>query len=337
MRTVMLIIVLASGTTAAWLLSADAYTFVLIAQCSIFALWAVSYNIVYGYMGEISFGHSAYFGLGGYSLPILMSHLGVTFWAGLIGGALVAGLAAVVIGTVIRGTRGIYFAISTFVFAQAIYLIVLKWTAFTGGDNGLPSPRPDWLTSSRSYALFCLALSLTAFYLLYRVTISPAGRVIVATGQNEVRAKQVGHDTNKYRIAAFVISGLFSGLAGALFSGLIQFVSPDVLFWQMSGLVIIMTVVGGAQVFGGPIAGAIFVVVLQDLVSGLSSSNLNVFGLNISRIGEHWPLLLGVTFYAIIVYEPDGILGFVSRLSRAFSRSKTTVRASESRHAQNGA
>ena len=227
------------------------YLFVLVAQCAIFAIWALAYNLVYGYMGEISFGHAAYFGLGGYALPLLMTHTSSPFEVCLAGAAVVAALAAALIGAIICGTRGVYFAIATFVFAQAIYIVVLKWTAFTGGDNGLSSPRPEWLMASQSYAAFCVVLTSAATFCLYRLVNSPAGQVIVAARENERRARQIGYDTTRYRVTAFVVSGFFSGLAGALYSALIQFVSPDVLFWQMSGLVIIMTIVGGAQSFFG--------------------------------------------------------------------------------------
>ncbi len=321
-RTVNVTIVLLISMCGALavLLSPDSYAFVLLTQCMIYAIWALSYNLVYGYMGEISFGHAAYFGVGGYALPLLMTHWALPFPVAVVGATAIAALFAVVIASVIRGTRGIYFAIATFIFAQAIYIIVLKWTAFTGGDNGLPAPRPDWLSSSRNYALFCLALTVVVILCLHRVVNSPAGKVVVATRENEQRARQVGYDTARYRVAMFVISGLFSGLAGALFSALIQFVSPDVLFWQMSGLVIIMTIIGGAHVFIGPAIGALFIVVLQDLTSSLSSSTVSIYGMNVSKVGEHWPLLLGITFYAIIVYEPDGIVGLAQGIRQKLLR-----------------
>jgi branched-chain amino acid transport system ATP-binding protein len=307
---------LAAIVLTSFMLPSDAYFFLLAAQCSIFALWATAYNVVYGYMGEISFGHAAYFGIGAYAVPLLMTHVHLPFLAAVIAGAAVAGVAALIVGTIIRGTRDIYFAISTFIFAQAVYILVLKWTDFTGGDNGLPVSRPDWLTSSLSYFIFCLVIGAAGILALYRIVNSPAGHVIIAARENERRARQIGYNTNNYRIAAFTASGLFSGLAGSLSSGLIFFVSPDVFFWHMSGHVIIMTIIGGAHIFFGPIIGAIFLVVFQDFVSGLSSSNATVVGIKIFLIGQHWPLLLGATFYAIILYEPNGIVGFVSRLSQ---------------------
>lgn len=322
-------LILAAGILAAILLAAvilpsDAYFFLLAAQCLIFALWATAYNVVYGYMGEISFGHAAYFGIGAYAVPLLMTHLHLPFLGAVIAGAVVAGVAAAIIGTIIRGTRDIYFAISTFIFAQAIYILVLKWTDFTGGDNGLPVSRPEWLSSSLSYFFFCLVIATAGMLMLYRIVNSPAGHVIIAAKENEQRARQIGYDTTNYRIAAFTISGFFSGLAGALSSALIFFVSPDVFFWHMSGNVIMMTIIGGAQVFFGPIIGAIFLVLFQDFVSGLSSSNATLAGFKVFMIGQHWPLLLGVTFYVIILYEPTGIVGFVSRLSRFRAQKSVT-------------
>jgi branched-chain amino acid transport system permease protein len=178
---------------AAWLAGAlvlmfapiGAYTATLATEVIILSLWAVSYNLVYGYMGEISFGHAAFFGLGAFGVPLLARDLNLPFALDLLGGMLVAGLFAAVVSFVIRRTRGVYYAVLTFALAEVVYVIAIKWTSFTGGDNGLPVARPALLNSPVRYALFALVVVTIAIAALHRIVNSPAGRVVQAVRQNE--------------------------------------------------------------------------------------------------------------------------------------------------------
>jgi branched-chain amino acid transport system permease protein len=310
---------------AAWFASAlilmfapiGAYTATLATEAVILSLWAVSYNLVYGYMGEISFGHAAFFGLGAFGVPLLARDLGLPFVLDLLGGMLVAALFAVLVSFVIRRTRGVYYAVLTFVLAEVVYVVAIKWTGFTGGDNGLPVARPALLNPSVRYALFALVVVTIAIAALHRIVNSPAGRVVQAIRQNERRARQIGYNTTAYRALAFILSGTFSGLAGALYSPFIHFISPDVLFWTFSGQVIIMTIIGGAGTFYGPISGAVLFVVLRDFISSWSASSAVIGGVSVASLGEHWPLFMGLAFFFIILLEPEGIAGIAARLPRA--------------------
>jgi branched-chain amino acid transport system permease protein len=178
------------------------------------------------------------------------------------------------------------------------------------------------LASPLSYALFAFVIVTIALVALHRIVNSPAGRVVQAIHQNERRARQIGYNTDAYRALTFILSGAFSGLAGALYSPFIQFVSPDLLFWTFSGQVIIMTIIGGSGAFYGPVLGAAVFVILRDFISSWSASSAVIGGVALAKLGEHWPLFMGMIFFLIIVFEPAGIVGIVSRFKRTWSRSK---------------
>jgi ABC-type branched-subunit amino acid transport system permease subunit len=291
-----------------------AYPATLATEVIILALWAVSYNLVYGYMGEISFGHAAYFGLGAFAVPIAARDLGAPFAVGIVGGVLVAAAFAGLTSLIIRRTRGVYYAVLTFALAEVVYVVAIKWTEFTGGDNGLPVSRPQALAAPENYAVFALAVVSVAMLALLRIVHSPAGRAVQAIRQNEQRARQIGYNTTAYRALTFTLSGAFSGLAGALYSPFIQFASPDLLFWTFSGQAIIMTIIGGAATFYGPILGAVLFVVVRDFVSSWSASKAVYAGVRLSTLGEHWPLFMGLMFFLIIVFEPAGLVGLFGRI-----------------------
>jgi ABC-type branched-subunit amino acid transport system permease subunit len=167
------------------------------------------------------------------------------------------------------------------------------------------------------YALFAFVIVTIALVALHRIVNSPAGRVVQAIHQNERRARQIGYNTNAYRALMFIISGAFSGLAGALYSPFIQFVSPDLLFWTFSGQVIIMTIIGGSGAFYGPVLGTAVFVILRDFISSWSASSAVIGGVALAKLGEHWPLFMGMIFFLIIVFEPTGLIGIIARFKRA--------------------
>jgi len=299
-----------------------AYPVSVATEIVILSLWAVSYNLVYGYLGEISFGHAAFFGVGAFAVPLLAQHAW-PFGLALAGGLTMGGLFAAAMSIILRRTRGVYYAVLTFVLAQVVYVVAIKWTDFTGGDNGLTVARPAFLDPPGRYALFALVIVTLALAALHRVIHSPAGRVVQAIRQNERRATQIGYNANVYRALTFIISGAFGGIAGALYSPFIRFVSPDLLFWTFSGQVIIMTIMGGSGTFYGPLVGVAVFVVLRDAISSWSASSMVIAGIPLARLGEHWPLFMGLLFFLIIVFEPGGLIGIFSRMRRAWAAGET--------------
>ena len=150
------------------------YTATLATEVIILTLWAVSYNLVYGYMGEISFGHAAFFGLGAFGVPLLAREFNLPFGFNIAGGMVLACLFAALVSVIIRRTRGVYYAVLTFVLAEVVYVVAIKWTNFTGGDNGLPVSRPALLGSPLSYALFAFLIVTIGLVALHRIVNSPA-------------------------------------------------------------------------------------------------------------------------------------------------------------------
>jgi len=276
----------------------------LATQVLIFGLFALGFNLLYGYTGLLSFGHAAYYGLGAYGTGIALAKLKLTsLWL-----ALGIGLGAAVIGGALVGffclrRRGIYFAMLTLAFAQMLYFIAFHAADLTGGDDGLrgipllPLGLPGGSVSLRTplaFYFFAYALVVLAFAALKRILDSPFGAVLQAIRENSDRAVACGYDINRIKLLSFVFSALFAGLAGALDALRLTVVPVDSLYWTTSGQVVIMTLLGGAGTFFGPFVGAATFLILAD---------------RLSLFIEAWPLVIGVIFMAFVLFLPRGIWG----------------------------
>lgn len=282
------------------------YHLFLLIDAAIFALLAMSLDIVLGYAGLVSFGHAAFFGIGAYAAALSLMHVSPSLWLALAAGVAMAALYGLVMGYVATLGRGIYFAISTLIFAQIVHQIVF-YTRELGSSDGLhgvpaPSVLPGVemlvLDHPRKYYYFVLVVLVLATWAARRIVHSHFGRVLVAIRENEMRARFVGYPVRRYKIAALVISAMMAGLAGALYPGRSGFAAPEFLHWTMSGEVIVMVLIGGAGTLIGPIIGAVFFVVLFDVVSSYWKS---------------YPLLIGAILILIVTYSPSGLLGLVHR------------------------
>lgn len=266
------------------------------------ALFAMGFNLMLGQAGLLSFGHSAFYGLGAYTVALLQAKLGVPVLVGVAMAPLVAGLFAFVIGFFTVRLSGMYFAMLTLAFSQLIFAVVSNWYAFTGGDNGLPVELPDYLF--RIEILYYVALSLVASSILLIALLirSPFGAALVAIRENPQRAAFIGIDVKAYQLAIFVISGALTGVAGALRALVQQMAFPSLLFWVQSAEPVLMSLAGGVQTFAGPIVGAAIFVFLNFLVASYSSYPLMVFG---------------VTVLLLVMFLPDGVVGTGAKLWRA--------------------
>lgn len=282
----------------------------LATQVLIYGLYALGFNLLYGYTGLLSFGHAAYFGLGAYGTGVALAKLKVaSLWGGLTIGLLTAGAGAAIVGFLCLRRRGIYFALLTLAFAQLLYFIGFHLADVTGGDDGLrgiPSLplRLPGLTISLDSPLaiyyFCLALIGLALAGLKRILESPFGAVLQAIRENTDRAAACGYDVNRIKHLSFVFSGLFAGLAGALSAVYLRIVPIESLYWTTSGQAVIMTLLGGAGTFFGPFVGAAVFLVLEDILSVFT---------------ESWPLIIGAIFMGFVLFLPKGIWGtLVERL-----------------------
>ena len=276
----------------------------LATQVLIYGLFALGFNLLYGYTGLLSFGHAAYWGLGAYGTGLALAKLKVaSLWGALGAGLLLAGVAGAVIGFFCLRRRGIYFAMLSLAFAQLLYFVAFHLADVTGGDDGLrgiqvPALSLGGLTvsldSSLAFYYFALALVTLALLALKRILDSPFGAVLQAIRENSDRAVACGYDIRKIKLLSFVFSALFCGLAGGLDALRLAVVPVESLYWTTSGQVVIMTLLGGAGTFFGPFVGAATYLVLED---------------RLSVVTESWPLFIGLIFMAFVLFLPKGIWG----------------------------
>ena len=276
----------------------------------IWGLLAMSSDLLIGYTGMVSFGHSAFFGLGMYGaaaalLLVSPPNLWLAMGLGLIGAAAVA----LFVAYFSTRLRDIYFAITTLIFSQIFYVIIFTWTSVTGGENGLIFSRPPlsmpFLFSIRftgtTLHWFVLVVVTASYLILRRVTQSPFGMVLQSIRENEGRTRAIGYPVERYKIVAVMLSGLFAGLAGVLYAIQNQFAAPDFVYFLTSGDTVIFNVMGGIGTLVGPIVGAGAFQLLRELFSRL--------------FGDQFPYLipLGFVFILIIIFLPQGLLGFARR------------------------
>ncbi len=267
----------------------------------IFALFAMSLDLLLGYAGLASLGHAAYFGAGAYAVALLVLRAGlggaVAFPAALVAatalGALFAPLAL--------RARGSYFLMITFALAQVVWSVAFGWRSLTNGDDGMPGvPRPNFgwsLESENSFYYFVLALAALATLALVAIVRSPFGRALRGIRESESRMQALGYDVWRHQFAAFVLAAAFAGLAGALYAYFNRFVGPEYLYVIQSAEALIMVILGGAGTLLGPALGAGIIVFLEDFVSSMT---------------EHWVLVLGVIYVLVTLFAPRGLIGLVN-------------------------
>jgi branched-chain amino acid transport system permease protein len=263
----------------------------------IFAIFAIGYDIVFGYTGLLSFGHAAYFGLGAYGTGLSLIYLSAPTLVALLIGTACSVLVAFPIGYLSIRRRGIYFAMTTMAFAQMIYFVAFKWRSLTGGDDGLHGvPRPHLglinLGSELTLYYFILAFFILCVFLGIRIIHSPFGKTLECLRENEDRARSIGFSPTRFKLMSFVISAFFAGLAGGLYALLQNFVPLYSLNLDTSGDIVLMTLIGGMGTLYGPIMGAMGLVFLKDLLT--TSTNI-------------WPLFLGLLFVVSVMTFRKGI------------------------------
>jgi len=276
----------------------------LATQVLIYGLFALGFNLLYGYTGLLSFGSAAYWGLGAYGTGIALAKLKVTsLWLALGAGLGLALLGGVVIGFFCLRRRGIYFAMLTLAFAQLLYFVGFHLADWTGGDDGLRGIAVPALglfgfrlplDRSVVFYYFTLVVVGLAVAALKRVLDSPFGAVLQAIRENTDRATACGYDIARIKHLSFIFYALFCGLAGALDALRLTVVPIESLHWSTSGQVVIMTLLGGAGTFFGPFVGAGTFLVLEDVISART---------------ESWPLVIGLIFMAFVLFLPKGIWG----------------------------
>ena len=275
------------------------YPRALIAEIYIFAIFAMSLDLLLGFTGLMSLGHAAFFGLGAYSVAILGTLFGVNAWLWLVAGVVIAAAGAALIGFFCVRTSGIPFLMLTLAFSQLVFSVALKWRDVTGGSDGMAiAEKPGLLGFDLSNSLAMYFMTLAFFLLCYwglrRLLNAPLGHVFVGIRENEPRMLAIGYPTRAYKLLSFTIAGAFAGLAGGLYAIFNSFISPDAIYWTASGDILIMTMLGGAGTLIGPAIGAGIFLLMKNVVSSYS---------------EHWLAIIGAIFICCVLFFPGGIWG----------------------------
>ena len=285
------------------------------------AIAALGFNLLLGYTGLLSFGHSAYFGLGAYTVAFLLQWLGIrSMELYILLGLPVAAIVSALFGYIcVRHTR-IFFGILTLALSQVLYSLALKFFWVTGGTDGLRVPRPmllaglvDFAGSGgfqrfiRSYYYYVLGVFVLSAAIMWVIVHSPFGKALQAIRDNETRARFLGLRVRRFRWAAFLLSGTFTALAGILWVPLNGLTTPDVLYWPFSGEIVFMTLLGGFRNFFGPIVGGIVFTFLKTYAVAST---------------EYWQLLLGTVLVVLVLLLPTGIVGVLSQTAKRLWASK---------------
>jgi ABC-type branched-subunit amino acid transport system permease subunit len=328
----------------------------LLQRFAIYAIFAIGFNILFGLTGYLSFGHAAFLGVGSYTAVWCFKLLTANVLPAVLFGMLVAGLFSLVIGYVCLRRSGIYFAILTLAFAQMSYNLAYSvLTPLTNGETGLQIRRTDlrlldtWLSgpssvipsthlfgipmSGYSGFYFCAVLLIVAFYVALRITRSPFGTMLRAIKSNQNRLSYTGVHTRPYALAAFAISGLYAGLAGALLAATDPLAGAERMQWTASGEVVLMTILGGVGTLLGPVLGAAIIKYLENIFSAFNPQVLREFFAFLPEpaqnaaatvtslfVGDGWQLTLGLLFMILVIFLPGGVMEGVRRVGVAFQR-----------------
>ena len=278
-------------------------TFLMKVLC--FALFACAFNLLLGFAGLLSFGHAAFFGGSAYITGYLCRDLGLSPELGLLAGAVFGGVLGALFGMLAIRREGIYFAMITLGLAQLVYFLAVQMK-FTGGEDGLQGiPRGKLfglvdLSNNMAMYFFVFAVFMAGFWLIHRTIHSPFGQILKAIRDNEARATSLGYDVAHFKLLAFVISASLAGLAGSMKSLVFQLASLADVNWHTSGQVVLMTLLGGLGTVLGPVAGAITIVSLEDLLA--------------DKVGSWVPVIMGTIFVICVLLFRRGVVGEIGAL-----------------------
>lgn len=270
-------------------------------RLSAFAIFATSLNLLVGYTGLVSFGHGLFYGLGAYSFALMMQKLGTSIPVAFVATLGVSAVIATIVGAICIRLKEIYFSFLTLAFQMLLHSIIIAWTPLTGGDQGLTGgvPRPPFLgirlDDPHHLYVFCCAVLVVSLYVMWHLVRSPFGYTMRMIRDNPRRAEFLGVRVWRVRLLAFVVAGVFGSVGGLLMSLFVSSAYPDFAYWTISGEAVFMILMGGISAFFGPLVGAIMLLLLNDVVT---------------RMTEHYSLMLGIIILCFALGLRKGLLGF---------------------------
>lgn len=285
-------------------LTESRYLIDLSTEILVYALFALSLNVIIGFSGNVSFGHAAYFAIGGYANAILLTTYGWPLIFAFPAAVILSGVAAAFVAYFCTRLTDIYFAMLTLAFSMLVWAIAFKWRSVTGGDDGFVGVTvPAFIDTRVPFFYFTLIIVTISFITLWLICHSAFGQSLIAVRENLTRAGFIGVNTRLMRGIAFVIAGTFAGVAGAIFAMYNRGVYTESAFWAESAQVLIMTLLGGMYSFFGPAIGAAALYLLERFSNEYT---------------EYWPTVLGVILLIIVLVLPEGLVGLAKRLKTRF-------------------
>jgi branched-chain amino acid transport system permease protein len=279
----------------------------LVTQVLIYALLAMSIDILAGFAGRTSLCHGAIFGTSTYVVMYCVTVAGGNVWTGCVLGVLAAMAVSLIVGVLAVRTAGVYFLLLTLALGMVVWGVCVRWTSVTGAENGLRgNVRPDWLADPSRFFYFVLVLSALLMFAMWRFVSSPFGMSLKGIRESESRMRSLGYDTSRHLLIGFVFSGFVAGVAGALYALFNSFVSPTTVALTQSVMGLLMAILGGIGTLCGGIVGSALIVVLQNVISSYT---------------ERWSMVLGLMFVLVMMFAPEGLVGTVrSRSGRRAAR-----------------
>jgi len=288
------------------------YALGLLIQILIYSIFAMSFDLLLGYLGMLSFGHAAFWGLGIYVYGIINSKgLTANFWIILCAVMLAGLIMALAIGVLVMRTSGVYFAFVNFAIAQLLLSTSLKWRSLTGGEDGISGITRPWGLEGLSFYYFILIFFAVCFLLMRWITRSRYGKILIGIRENSQRMQALGYNIWLYKYSCYVFAGLFGTIAGLLFGCYNRFASPEDLAFTVTGLALLMVLIGGKASQIGSIVGAIIIILLYQFVSAYT---------------EHWLFVVGIIFVLVVIFVREGVTGYASNIWKRFSHGSFEAR-----------
>jgi len=309
LKQILVLLVLFGGFALVPLVTASNYHLLLAGHILLWGLFAVAFNMLWGVTGMLSFGQALFYGLGAYSVGLMVKHVGAGwFLPGIALGLVASVVLSIAIGLLIIRVSGVFFTVLTLAFGQLAWQITFRWYHFTGGDDGIQGILPPGILGNRVvYYYFILVVVTLSIWLLQRLSLSPMGLLLRCVRQNPRRVPFLGQSVRFSQLRVYVISSFFSALAGSLMAGADNSIHTDMLYWTTSGEVILMSVLGGIGQFFGPFIGAGAIIILQDVVGAKT---------------EYWPMMIGIVMMVMVILLPKGVVGEFQALT---ARAKSLV------------